>query len=158
MKYKFNVKLLLGAVAIAIFTAACQSPSLNGANSPNNSTEDASSSAPAQTDTTPVSERTSGLNLTDAQKTQMKQIREQSQTKILALLSPEQQEEYKSATQGRDKTSWRALRSLNLSTEQKQQVRQILRDQRQQTQAILTPEQRAQIKQRRSSKQQDSSN
>ncbi|MFN6567662.1 Spy/CpxP family protein refolding chaperone [Dendronalium sp. ChiSLP03b] len=127
MKYKFNLKLLLGAAIIAIFTAGCQLSSPTGA-SPG---------------------KRSDINLTDNQKAQMKQIREQTQAKILAMLSAEQQEKFKAANKDGRGSPLRSLRSLDLSADQKQKVQELLSAQRQQMQAILTPEQQAKMKRHR---------
>jgi len=156
MKYKFDFKPILGAAAIAILAAGCQLSSPHGAVSPDNSTENATnSSAPTATQ---VSERMSDLNLTDAQKAQMKQIREQTSAKIVGLLSSDQQKQFKAANQGGHESPMKELRSLNLSADQKQKVREILSTQRQQIQAILTPEQQAKMKQHHASKEESSSN
>jgi periplasmic protein CpxP/Spy len=157
MKSKFNFKLILGAAAIAILTAGCQLSSPTSAD-PNNSTEEATNTSSTAREVSQASERWSDLNLTDAQKAKMKQIRAQTQTKILAVLSDDQQEKYNAAAQGKQEPSMKVLRSLNLSAEQKQKIRDIQRDQRQQIQAILTPEQQAKMKQNRGSRKQPASN
>ncbi|MBO3458587.1 Spy/CpxP family protein refolding chaperone [Aetokthonos hydrillicola Thurmond2011] len=154
MKTKFAIKPILGAVAIVILAAGCQLPSSSGANS----TENATNTSPNSADVQEVSHRMSDLNLTDAQKAQMKQIREQTQTKIFGILSSDQQQQFKAATQGKHGASMRELKNLNLSDTQKQQVREIMTAQRQQINAILTPEQQAKMKQHRSSRDQSSSN
>ncbi|RCJ41039.1 hypothetical protein A6770_36520 [Nostoc minutum NIES-26] len=147
MKYKFNLKLLLGAATIAIFTAGCQLSSPTGASAP--STDDAANSSSATTEVAQAPGKRSDINLTDNQKAQMKQIREQTQAKILALLSAEQQEKFKAANKDGRGSPVRSLRSLDLSADQKQKVQEILSDQRQQMQAILTPEQQAKMKRHR---------
>ncbi|MBH8565751.1 hypothetical protein I8748_26870 [Nostoc sp. CENA67] len=157
MECKLNLKLLLGALTIVILTAGCEqlsSPSSSAV--PNNSTENASSSS-VTTDRSTASDRISDLNLTDTQKTKAKQIEEQTQAKILAVLTSEQQEKFKAATQGYHESPIRIIRSLNLSAEQKQKIHEIQRAQRQQFQAILTPEQQAKMKQHRGYRKQDSS-
>jgi protein CpxP len=154
MKSKFAIKPILSAVAIVILAAGCQLPSSSGANSTENATNTSSKTADVQE----VSHRMSDINLTDAQKAQMKQIREQTQTKILGILSSDQQQQFKTATQGKHGASMRELKSLNLSDTQKQQVRDIMTAQRQQINAILTPEQQAKMKQHRRSTDQSSSN
>ncbi|BAY13299.1 Spy/CpxP family protein refolding chaperone [Calothrix sp. NIES-2098] len=158
MNYKFNFKLIIGAAAIAIITAGCQLPSPSGSASPNSSTEEASNSSVTTTGIATASDRIPDLNLTDAQKAKLKQIGEQSQAKILAVLNSEQQEKFKAATQGQHQSPMRVLRSLDLSAEQKQKIREIQRNQRQEFQAILTPEQQAKMKQHRESRGQRSSN
>jgi Spy/CpxP family protein refolding chaperone len=153
MKSKFAIKPILGAVAIVILAAGCQLPSSGGANSSDNATNTSSNTADVQE----VSHRMSDLNLTNAQKTQMKQIREQTRAKIVGILSPDQQQQFKAATQGKHESPMKELRSLNLSDTQKQQVRDIMSAQRQQINAILTPDQQAKMKQHRTSKDQSSS-
>ena len=156
MKYKLDFKLILSSAAIAILAAGCQFSSPGGAVSQNNPTQDATDTS-ASTEVAQPSEKLSDLNLTDAQKAQMKQIREQTKAKIVTLLSADQQTQFKAASQGTHESSMKVLRSLNLSKEQKQQIRQIMRDGRQQIQAILTPEQQAKMKEHRGAKEQPSS-
>lgn len=168
MEYQFmNYKRMLSIFAmpaavlsIAILATGCQLSSPNRASFPNDSTENGTNyrssengtnSSSSQRDINQASERMSELNLTDSQKSQMKRIREQSEAKIFAILTPEQQQEIQANSNGRNKLSMKKLRSLNLSADQKQEVREITREQRQQIQAILTPEQREMMKQRRTS-------
>ncbi|OUL20233.1 hypothetical protein BV372_33165 [Nostoc sp. T09] len=158
MNYKFNFKLILGAAAIAILTAGCQLSSPSGSATPNNSTQKATNSSVKTTGIATASDRIPDLNLTDTQKAKAKQIGEQTQAKILALLTSDQQEKFKAAIQSQQESPMRVLRSLNLSAEQKQQIREIQRNQRQEFQAILTPEQQAKMKQHRESRGQRSSN
>ncbi|MBR8839773.1 MAG: Spy/CpxP family protein refolding chaperone [Stigonema ocellatum SAG 48.90 = DSM 106950] len=158
MKCKLDFKPILGVGAIAILVAGCQLSSPHGAVSPNNSTENATNSSATPTAIAQVSAKIADLNLTDAQKAQMKQIREETQRKIVGILSSDQQKQFKDATQGNHKLPIKLLFSLNLSAEQKQKVRELLRAQRQKIQAILTPEQQAKIKQHRPSTEQSSSN
>ena len=136
--YKFNLIPIFGAALIATCVAGCQSLPPSGAAS----NPDSTPSAIAQ-----GADKGSDLNLTDAQKAQMKQIREQTQTKIVALLSADQQKQFKAATADGHEPAMKALHDLNLSADQKKQVSEIIRTQRQQTQAILTPEQQAKFKQ-----------
>ena len=157
MKYQLDFKLILSSAAIAILAAGCQFSSPGGAVSQNNPTQDATDTSAPTTEVAQPTEKSSDLNLTDAQKAQMKQIREQTKTKIAALLSPDQQTQFKAASEGSHKSPMKVLRSLNLSKEQKQQVREIMSSQRQQMQAILTPEQQAKMKEHRGSKEQPSS-
>ncbi|BAY23440.1 hypothetical protein NIES2100_32050 [Calothrix sp. NIES-2100] len=150
MDYKFNGKLILSTAAIAILTAGCQLSSPSSSVAPDNSNQEATNSAL----TTTFTDKIADLNLTDTQKAKAKQIREETQAKILAVLNSDQQEKFKAATQGQNESSLRILRSLNLSADQQQKIREIQRTQRQQFQAILTPEQQAKIKQHRESREQ----
>ncbi|MEH1791128.1 MULTISPECIES: Spy/CpxP family protein refolding chaperone [unclassified Nostoc] len=108
------------------------------------------------------------LNLTDAQKTQIQTIRRDSRTKFEAVLTPEQKAKLEAAKQahqaerqarkaqgqtgqgqpgqhhGRKKGNFA---DLNLSEAQKTQMRQIRESEKQQIQAVLTPEQRQKIEQ-----------
>ncbi|WP_052311101.1 Spy/CpxP family protein refolding chaperone [Anabaena sp. PCC 7108] len=111
----------------------------------------------SQRDINQYPEQMSELNLTDNQKAKIRRIRTQNEAKLVALLSPEQQEEFESANNSRDKLSMRRLRSLNLSADQKQEVNAIIRNQRKQIQAVLNTEQREMIKQRRRSSRENSS-
>ncbi len=88
------------------------------------------------------------LNLSDAQKAQMRALREKTRQEILAVLTPEQRSQVQSAMQSGQ--SWKqAMRSLNLNDAQRQKIREIRLSSRQQRLAILTPEQRAQLEQMR---------
>ncbi|MEB3338767.1 MAG: Spy/CpxP family protein refolding chaperone [Leptolyngbyaceae bacterium] len=75
------------------------------------------------------------LNLTDAQKAQMKQIREASRQKMDAVLTPAQKEQLQVAKQNKQKPN------LNLSDEQKASIKAIRQESKRQMEAILTPEQ-----------------
>ena len=109
MKYKFDFNPILSAAAILILAAGCQLSSKSGAVSQNNSTESASNSSSAPTAIAQVSDKISDLNLTDAQKAQMKEIREQSQAQIVALLSSDQQKQFKATNQGSHESPMKVL-------------------------------------------------
>lgn len=108
------------------------------------------------------------LNLTDAQKNQIQAIRRDSRTKMEAVFTPEQKAKLEAAKQAR-RAEWQARKAqgqtgqrqpgqhhgrrkgdfadLNLSEIQKTQIRQIRESEKQQIQAVLTPEQRQKIEQ-----------
>ena len=105
------------------------------------------------------------LNLTDAQKTQIQAIRRDSRIKFEAVLTPEQKAKLEAAKQAR-RAEWQARKAqgqtqgqagqrqrkdnfaeLNLTEAQKTQMRQIRESEKQQIQAVLTPEQRQKLKQ-----------
>ncbi|MBD2566570.1 Spy/CpxP family protein refolding chaperone [Anabaena lutea] len=123
----------------------------------NNSSENGRNYRSSQRDINRYPEQISELNLTDNQKAQIRRIRTQNEAKVVALLSPEQQEEFESADNSSDKLSMSRLRSLNLSANQKKAVNQIIRNQRKQIQAVLTTEQREMMKQRRMSPRENTS-
>lgn len=88
------------------------------------------------------------LNLTDAQKSQMQQLRQETQAQIEQILTPEQRTTMQSLKQSGGKMRG-GMKELNLSEAQKQQIRQIRASAQQKMQAILTEEQRALMQQKR---------
>ncbi|MBH8562352.1 P pilus assembly/Cpx signaling pathway, periplasmic inhibitor/zinc-resistance associated protein [Nostoc sp. CENA67] len=100
------------------------------------------------------------LDLTDAQKAQIQQIRRNTRAQIEAVFTPEQKEKLKAAFEarraqrqagqrptGQRQGPWKNFAELNLTQAQKDQIRQIRESSRQQIQAVLTPEQQAKLKQ-----------
>ncbi|SRR5579883_1217607 len=81
------------------------------------------------------------LNLTDAQKTQIKQISESSKQQIDAVFTTEQKAQLQQARLQHTRPT------LNLSDEQKAQLKQIYSSTQSQMNAVLTPEQHEQIQQ-----------
>ncbi len=108
----------------------------------------------AQTPSAPTGnyqKRGINLNLTDAQKAQLKQIRESTRSQIDAILTSEQKAQLAAAKQQRQQgqkpqKNWAAL---NLTAEQKTQMRAIRADAKQKMNAVLTAEQRQQLQQQR---------
>jgi Spy/CpxP family protein refolding chaperone len=88
------------------------------------------------------------LNLSEEQKQQLRQIQEETRAQMQALLTPEQQEQFKTAMQNRQ-GSRSGKTALNLSEEQKAQMRQIMEAKKSRMQAILTPAQQQQLEQMR---------
>ncbi len=87
------------------------------------------------------------LNLTDAQKQQLKTIRENSRQQIESILTDEQRTKLESADRSGDRKE--VMKSLNLTDAQKQQMRDIRKKSHEQILAILTPEQRSKFEQLR---------
>ncbi|MCC5615105.1 P pilus assembly/Cpx signaling pathway, periplasmic inhibitor/zinc-resistance associated protein [Nostoc sp. CHAB 5836] len=94
------------------------------------------------------------LGLTDAQKNQIQAIRRDSRTKFEAVLTPEQKtklEAIKQARQAQRQAGERlgkgGFADLNLTEAQKTQIRQIRESEKQQIQAVFTPEQRQKLDQ-----------
>jgi protein CpxP len=83
------------------------------------------------------------LNLTDAQKAKMKEIRESTRAKMDAVLTETQKQQLQTAKQNRQKPN------LNLSEDQKAKIKVIREDAKRQMDAVLTPEQRQQMQQMR---------
>jgi periplasmic protein CpxP/Spy len=96
------------------------------------------------------------LNLTDTQKSQIQTIRRDSRTKFEAVLTPEQKAKLEAAKQARraqgqtgqgQRQRKDKFAELNLTEAQKTQMRQIRESEKQQIQAVLTPEQRQKLEQ-----------
>jgi Spy/CpxP family protein refolding chaperone len=108
------------------------------------------------------------LGLSEEQKTQIQEIRRNTKAQMEGILTPEQKQQLEAAKQARQgqprqQTSQgqrpkRGFASLNLTEEQKTKMREIRESEKNQIQAILTPEQQQQLKQfqenRRSRRQQ----
>jgi Spy/CpxP family protein refolding chaperone len=98
------------------------------------------------------------LNLTSEQQAKIRDIRRDTYSKIESILTPEQKTKFQAAVKQRETEysnpsgskrgrGLNVLRSLGLTNEQKNQIREIRASSRQQMQAVLTPEQRAQWQQ-----------
>ena len=113
--------------------------------------------------------RFSNLNLTQEQREQIKKIHEETRQKIEAVLTPQQRERYTAALQSRRSemqngnrglnSSSRGqgrpqnvLATLNLSKDQRSQIREIMESSRSQMNTILTDSQREQLQQNRGSR------
>ena len=83
------------------------------------------------------------LNLTDAQKTQLQQIKESTRQQMNAVLTPQQQEQKRLAKEQRQRPN------LNLSADQQSRIQAIRQSSKSQMEAVLTPEQRQQLEQLR---------
>ena len=131
--------LLPGAIAIVLIGApmvAAQARSLNRL---------AQNQQPKQ-------ERLNQLNLTEAQRTRMREIRESTQSQVQGVLTQEQRDRYQAAIQ-QGQNPRQAMRSLNLSEAQRTRIREIKQASKTQMQEVLTPEQRQQLEQIRSNRQ-----
>ncbi|NJK34743.1 MAG: P pilus assembly/Cpx signaling pathway, periplasmic inhibitor/zinc-resistance associated protein [Oscillatoriales cyanobacterium SM2_2_1] len=147
-----SLKLLLGSVST--FLAIAAAPALGLAEPAN---YDLLSQATMEQ--RPMNRRGEGLgqklNLTDAQKQQMRSIRENTRQQIQAILSPEQRSQLQTAMSSGDRQARRGIwQRLNLTDAQKQQVRTIRENSRQQIQSVLTAEQRALMDQMRAQRMQ----
>jgi len=88
------------------------------------------------------------LNLTDAQKTQIKQIHQSAEQQINAILTPTQQAQKQQDRQQHQRVN------LNLSNDQKAKIKQIRQNADTQIEAILTPTQQQQLQQLRQQRKQ----
>lgn len=86
------------------------------------------------------------LNLTPAQKAQLRQVSTQVRTQLNQVLTAAQRQQFKAElVQGNSIQG--AIAAINLSTAQKAQVRQVMQFSRDQLNQILTAEQRQQLRQ-----------
>ena len=98
------------------------------------------------------------LNLTSEQKAKMKEIHTNTRAQVDAILTTEQKNKLKAAMEKRKAERQQRqhhsghekkgdiFNSLNLTDKQKDQIKQIHESERQKMQAILTPQQQAQMK------------
>lgn len=98
------------------------------------------------------------LNLTDAQKQQMRQIGEETRTQLQGVLTADQKAKLEAAKQnrqgqnrqGQNRQNWRqVMQSLNLTDEQKAKMKEIRQQQKSRMEAILTDQQKQQLQQMR---------
>jgi Spy/CpxP family protein refolding chaperone len=99
------------------------------------------------------------LNLTDAQKQQLRQIGKDTHDQIQAVLTPDQQAQLKTLMQNRQGQNHQAGQdhqggqnlwaSLNLTDAQKAKIKAIQEAQKPRMQAVFTPEQQQQLQQMR---------
>lgn len=87
------------------------------------------------------------LNLTEQQKVQIEQVRNNARTEIEKVIRPEQQARFKTAMQNRQGVQ-AAIAAMNLTSQQQNQIRQIMESsQTKILQDILTAPQRQQLQQ-----------
>lgn len=97
------------------------------------------------------------LGLSEQQKSQIQEIRRNTRAQMEAILTPEQKQQLEAAKQARQSQTRqqtpqgqrpkRGFASLNLTEEQKTKMREIKESEKNQIQAILTPEQQQQLQQ-----------
>ncbi|MGB7441651.1 MAG: hypothetical protein WA919_11320 [Coleofasciculaceae cyanobacterium] len=109
------------------------------------------SAAPMLANAEPGSGKFSNLNLSTAQQEQLDQIRENTDSQIEAILSPEQQQQFQNMREQREQMR-QAKKALNLTEEQREQMREIRRSAREQMQQVFTEEQRQQLSEMRGSR------
>jgi protein CpxP len=130
-----NIKKILAIACVTVAVGAVAIPSLVSAqNTTQNSTE---KRKPHQ------GHGWKQLNLTEAQKAQMKTIRESAKTRSQSVFTPEQRALMAQARQSGDRKGVR--KSLNLTADQKQQLKAISGDTKTQMKNVLTPAQQQQL-------------
>ena len=86
------------------------------------------------------------LGLTDQQKADIKQIRQQTSSQRQNIITPEQEQAFKTAIQNHQGFK-AAIQAMNLSDQQKSDLKQLMQSSREQIKAVLTPEQQTQLEQ-----------
>lgn len=98
--------------------------------------------------------RFAGIDLSQRQRDQMARIRQDTQDRIQRILTPSQRQQLQSLRQNRQQGATRAqgqrgrrgiFSSLNLSDDQKRQLRDVMQDSKSRMEAVLTPQQREQM-------------
>ncbi len=137
-----NIKKLLAIACVTVAVGAVAIPNLVSAQNNNpNRTENMKKRQDALKQ----------LNLTEAQKTQMKAIRESAKARHQSVLTPEQRTLIEQAKQSGDRKGVR--KSLNLTDAQKQQMKAIAEDTKAQMKNVLTPTQQQQLEQMKQQRQ-----
>jgi len=99
-----------------------------------------------------------GINLSDAQKTQMREIAKETHDQIQAVLTAEQKEKLKTLMQNRQGQNRQGrqnvMAQLNLSEAQKTKIKEIMQAQKARMDNVFTPEQKQQMQQMRAQWQQ----
>jgi len=86
------------------------------------------------------------LGLSDQQKVDIKQIRQSTRERRQQIISPEQEQAFKTAIQNHQ--GFKAAReAMNLTDQQKCDLKQLMQSSREQIKAVLTPEQQMQLEQ-----------
>ncbi|MEA5478862.1 Spy/CpxP family protein refolding chaperone [Pseudanabaena galeata UHCC 0370] len=138
-----NIKSLLAIACVTVAVGAVAIPNLVAAqNTTQNSSE---KRKPRQ------GEGWKQLNLTEAQKAQMKSIRESAKARHQSVLTAEQRAIMEQARQSGDRKGVR--NSLNLTDAQKQQMKAIAEDTKTQMKNVLTPAQQQQLEQMKQQRQ-----
>jgi len=138
-----NIKKLLAIACVTVAVGAVAIPSLVSAqSSTQNSTE---KRKPRQ------GEGWKQLNLTEAQKAQIKTIRASAKTRRQSVFTTEQRAIMAQARQSGDLKGVR--KSLNLTDAQKQQMKAIAEDTKTQMKNVLTPAQQQQLEQMKQQRQ-----
>jgi protein CpxP len=137
-----NIKKLLAIACVTVAVGTFAIPSLVSAQNSNpNRTENMKKRQ----------EALKQLNLTEAQKTQMKAIHENAKARRQSVLTAEQRAVMEQARQSGDRKGVR--KSLNLTDAQKQQLKAIAEDTKAQIKNVLTPAQQQQLEQMKQQRQ-----
>ncbi|CAN1211753.1 hypothetical protein TUMEXPCC7403_16230 [Tumidithrix helvetica PCC 7403] len=136
-----GIAIALGAISLSTTLPAIASTSL-----PDAELSQTSASTPSKLKQD--GDKIRDLNLTDAQKQQIRTIRQDTRQKLEAVLTNEQRAQIQQAKQS-GQNPRDIMKSINLTNAQRQQIQAIRQNSYQQIQSILTDEQRAKLEQMR---------
>lgn len=94
-----------------------------------------------------------GVELTETQRTQLREIHRNTRSQIESVLTSEQRRQLEASREEGNKRQG-AFAEMNLSSEQKSQIRSIMRSAKNRTDDILTPAQRQEVQRNREQKRQ----
>jgi protein CpxP len=137
MKFK-NLSLIAGAIALSLTAVPFSVKAETTSNAPVRL-------AQAQTQPTKPAQQSGGIQLTPEQQTKLEQIRLGVRKQIVEqVLTKEQRAQIQTAMQS-GKSGPEAFQGLTLTPKQQTQLRQIMVTSQQQQEAVLTPEQKAEL-------------
>jgi Spy/CpxP family protein refolding chaperone len=147
-----DIKKVFAIACVSIAVGAATLPSLASAqnSTQNNNSTQTEKRRPRQGDAFKQ------LNLTDAQKAELKKIRESAKTERRNILTPEQRAKIEQALTSGERGGSR--KDLNLTDAQKQQMRSIGQETKKKVDGILTPEQKQQLEKIRQERQSQKNN
>ncbi len=98
-----------------------------------------------------------GVELTETQRRQLREIHRNTRSQIEDVLTSEQRRQLESSRDGSNQGRT-AFGQMNLSSEQRSQIQSIMRSAKNRTDSILTPEQREQVQKNMEQKRQERQN
>lgn len=148
MKLKL-MPIMMGAITLTGSLGAIAFPlgaTSFAANTQNTSSRQLVAQAQGQGQRQRKQDRFAALNLTQAQKDQIAQIRKESREQMKGIISQDQRDKYKSAIEA-GKTRQEAKAAMNITDAQKAQMKSMKQATKAKIDALLTTEQRTQLQQ-----------
>ncbi|MFM7427469.1 MAG: Spy/CpxP family protein refolding chaperone [Elainella sp.] len=93
----------------------------------------------------PLADALERLDLTPTQSAQISQIRRSAQSELQTIVRPDQRQQFKQTWQ--QSSFQEAVAAMNLTADQRQQIRAVFQDSREQAKAVLTEGQRQELRQ-----------
>jgi len=148
MKLKL-MPIMMGAITLTGSLGAIAFPlgaTSFAANTQNTSSRQLVAQAQGQGQRQRKQDRFAALNLTQAQKDQIAQIRKESREQMKGIISQDQRDKYKAAIEA-GKTRQEAKAAMNITDAQKAQMKSMKQATKAKIDALLTTEQRTQLQQ-----------